>query len=598
MMQSFMRVSTRDRAIRREIPGFLVAGMMIARFLMTPVQAAHLRSPTGNAPSASTSSTLAHLLETERAPWLHLLPLGRTRTGHPLYALVFGHSADPRNATNGSRLVVLLSPTLDHSGHAVRIFAAQLIRQWLRTPAPVRRHLMQQVLLVFFLGRGYRPMTRAGDAFHWPPDLPRPSNTHSQNLLLAQTPTTRAWLTLFADWHPALITEMVTNHSAAWRDNFLFGGTPTALLAPELGQLSTKLVRAARMIWNHAHIAVGTWMQPRNHENPASGVETLSASPSHILGYSALANILAVQWVCNGHTASRQQTRQIARMGSDWISVLARQAVPLLRIEHELAREARNHYTAFRKRFSVRDVLMRSSGGFLLRTYAYSETLSPISGAVWVRYERSEPRNYLVPRYGRLEGHDPLPDIVGYIIPAGFARAVRTLRMHGIQIDAITSPVKLEVRTDRLSHIRWKRLRYAPLPVIGSFDTAPELRQFVYPPGSVFIPVNQPLARIIVLLLDARSPLSLFRLGYFRTIFKPLHIRPQSALETLARTLLRRHPRLARRFVNRIMHPAFAGNPTARLDFFYRYVFQDPVSPDLYPVGALRHIPLNLVQPR
>ncbi|MHB1764060.1 MAG: hypothetical protein ACYCS1_00710 [Gammaproteobacteria bacterium] len=595
-MRSLLRACDRNRATRREALGLLAAGAMTAQFLIAPAQATHHHTQTPDTTSAPASSSLTRFLKTERVPWLHLIKLGATRTGAPLSALIIGHSAHPQQTTNRSRLVVLLSPALDHSGHAVRIFAVQLIRQWLKMPAPVRHHLMQRLLLVFFLGRGYRPMTLASDAFHWPTDLPKPSSTHSQNLLLAETPTTRAWLTLFARWHPALVTEMITRHSAAWRDNFLFGGTPVALLAPKLARLTTRLVTDVRTIWRHSHIAVGTWMQPRNPEDPDSGVQTISASPTHILGYSALADVLAVQWICNGHTAIRQQIRQIAQMGSGWISVLTREATPLLRAEHQLATEAQDHYATFRKGFSIHEVLKRSLDRFLLRTYAYSETLSPISGTVWIRYDWNKPRNYLVPRYGRLAGRDSLPDIAGFVIPAGFPRAVQTLRIHGIQTDEITSSMTLKIRTDRLSHIRWKRSKHNPLPVIASFDTTPEIREFVYPPGSVFIPINQPLARLIVLLLDAQSPLSLFRLGYFRAMFSPLHIHPQSALETLARTLLRKHPRLARRFVDRIMHPAFAESPTARLDFFYRYVFQDPVSPGLYPIGTLRHAPLALLQ--
>ncbi len=595
MKLSGLRVSVRTQAICAKTLCLLAAGSwVIGYWAAAPVQATPLPSPPNDAHAIRTSSPLARLLKTEHVSWLHLQPLGQTRTGRPLFALIVGHPAHSRADAKGSRLVVLLSPALDHSGRAVRTLATQIIRQWSRTPALRRRHRMQRVLLVFFLGRGYRPVPQPHADFGWPADLPKPSSTHPQNLLLAMTPTTRAWLTLFEHWHPALVTEMVTRHSAAWRDSFLFGGTPTKLLAPGLATLATRLVADARTSWSHAHLAVGLWMQPRNPENPGAGVETVSASPAHIIGYSALANILAVQWVFNPHVALRVETREIAKMGSAWISVLARAAKPLLETEHQLAIEARYHYPAFRTRFSVHDVLKRSPDAFLLRTYAYSETLSPISGTIWVRYDRNMPRNYLVPRYSRLEGLDPLPDIAGYVIPAGFSSAVEILRMHGIQIQDISSPVKLRVGTERLSHIRWQRTRHNALPVIASFDTVAETREFVYPPGSVFIPVNQRLARIVVLLLDPQSPFSLFRLGYFNSIFNPLPIHPQSALETLARTLLRKHPRLARRFVARIMHPAFAENPTARLDFFYRYVFRDPVSPDLYPVGTLRHAPLHL----
>ena len=582
MTRSLLSADARNRTPRQGLWCFLTAGLGLALLLVAPVQADAPHAPQDVTRTASASSPLALFLKHEHKPWLHLKLIGKTRTDHPLFALIVGNPLHTREAGGESRLVILLTPALDDSGQAVRDFAIHLIQQWSTEPA-----LMQHVLLVFFLGRGYRPQAQTRAIFHWPNDLPNPSAVYAQNLLLAQTPTTQAWLKLFVRWHPDLVTEITISRKAAWRDGFLFGGTPTALLPTELGQLAKQLTNEAQAIWGHADLAVGTWMQTRNPENPAWGVQTLSASPRHILGYSAFANVPAFHLVCNDRNPDHHKSLLMTRMISNWITLLARKGTLLLRAEHHIATEIRFHYGAFRKRFPIYTKLERSPAGFLLRTYAYTETLSPISGTVWTRYEWNLPRNYLVPRYSRLSGRDPMPELTGYMIPAGFPQVISILRMHGIQTKRLLAPLKLEVQTDRLSHIQWGRSKQGPDRDIDSFNAKPEIRYFVYPAGSVFVPIRQPLARLIYLLLDIQSPLNLYRLGYFSAIFKPLHIRPQGALETLARTLLRHHPHLARRFLVRIMHSGFSGNPSARLDFFYRYLFQDPISPSLYPVDRL-----------
>ena len=573
--------------------GLLATGLLITSAWADPAEAARPHPPIPHS-----SSPLAALLKTVEAPWLHLVPLGSTDTEQPLDALVFGDSARPTRAARQSKLVVLVTPGLDRSGHAVRAFAARLIQHWLQTPALARRQLMQQVLLVLFLGRGFRPWPAPRDPAFQGLDLIPPSNAHSQNLLWAQTATTQAWLRLFDEWHPAWVTEMVTDRSAAWRGSTLFGGTPTDLLAPSVAQQAEAILSDARMAWHHSHIRVGNWIQLRHPGNPSLGVETVSASPAHIVGYTALTDVPAVQWLWHPATGSSPSIRQITRMGMEWIQVLAHQAGALLKAEDQVARESRTDYSQYRKAFSVNNKLARSPGGYLLKTYAYSETLSPISGTVWVRYERDHPRNYLVPRYGRLTGHDPLPNIAGYVIPAGFPRVLHILRAQGIRMDTLATAATLTVHVDRLRHLRWDLDRDQSRMRIRSFKVVPQHRSFVFPPGSVFVPIQQPDARLVVLLLDIRSRLSLFRQGYFNRIFQPVHTDHQTALEVLARTLLRTHPHLARRFLDRIRHPAFAGSPAARLDFFYRYVFHDPISPDLYPIGALQHTPVDTVLTR
>ena len=89
------------------------------------------------------------------------------------------------------------------------------------------------------------------------------------------------------------------------------------------------------------------------------------------------------------------------------------------------------------------------------------------------------------------------------------------------------------------------------------------------PAGALFVPIAQPLARLIMALLEPAAPDSLAAWGFFNACFEQKeHMEPYVA-EQIAREMLAKHPHLHTEFMSRLAHdPAFAADPTARLDFF------------------------------
>lgn len=70
-------------------------------------------------------------------------------------------------------------------------------------------------------------------------------------------------------------------------------------------------------------------------------------------------------------------------------------------------------------------------------------------------------------------------------------------------------------------------------------------------------------------LLEPAAPDSLAAWGFFNACFEQKeHMEPYVA-EQIAREMLAKHPHLHTEFMSRLAHdPAFAADPTARLDFF------------------------------
>src|SRR5581483_1853857 len=103
--------------------------------------------------------------------------------------------------------------------------------------------------------------------------------------------------------------------------------------------------------------------------------------------------------------------------------------------------------------------------------------------------------------------------------------------------------------------------------------------------GSLFVPIAQPLARLVMALLEPRAPDSFAAWGFFNGCFEQKeHLEPYVA-EQIAREMMAAHPHLCEEFTHRLAQdPAFAADPTARLDFFLsRHSSRDDRF-NLYPV--------------
>jgi hypothetical protein len=111
-------------------------------------------------------------------------------------------------------------------------------------------------------------------------------------------------------------------------------------------------------------------------------------------------------------------------------------------------------------------------------------------------------------------------------------------------------------------------------------------RDVTFGPGSVRVPTDQPLGDLAILLLEPEAPDSFFQWGFFHTALQRTEYAEAYILEPMAQRMLDSIPELRAEFEKRRRDdPAFAANPKARLDWFYRRTpFYDDQA-NLYPVA-------------
>ena len=91
------------------------------------------------------------------------------------------------------------------------------------------------------------------------------------------------------------------------------------------------------------------------------------------------------------------------------------------------------------------------------------------------------------------------------------------------------------------------------------------------PAGSIFVPIAQPRALLVLHLLEPEAPDSLASWGFFNAMFEQKEYMETYVLEAEARRMLAADPKLKAEFERRLREDAaFAASPEERLRFFYQ----------------------------
>jgi hypothetical protein len=245
------------------------------------------------------------------------------------------------------------------------------------------------------------------------------------------------------------------------------------------------------------------------------------------------------------------------------------------------------------------DVALEHAAGDTCRTidfkgYAWTRTPSDVSGAAMTRYDESTPQTWRVPLCD-----DLAPSLVveaprgGYLVPAAHATPVgELLAVHGIafrRLDAAAGG-------DGVSAFRADTATFAA----GSFEGRQRVtlagdwadEPLSVGPGSLFVPIAQPKARLAMALLEPRATDSLAAWGMFNNHFERKEYMEAYVAEAVAREMLAADPALREAFARRLREDAaFAADPVARLDFFYRRHPSWDTRLNLYPILRTDAIP-------
>lgn len=205
------------------------------------------------------------------------------------------------------------------------------------------------------------------------------------------------------------------------------------------------------------------------------------------------------------------------------------------------------------------------------RGYAYEKRTSEISNGSWIVYDEATPQIWKVPLFDEL-----IPRTVitaprgGYLVDGGFARQIAALLdRHGIRYARITGEPALEVEAYRATKVRFQPPFEGRTRVELEGAWAAETRTLER--GAIFVPIAQPLARLVMHLFEPALPDSLAQWGQFNAVFERKEYMEAYVAEEVARAMFAKDPSLRARFeADLAADPELAASPARRLDWFYR----------------------------
>jgi murein tripeptide amidase MpaA len=219
--------------------------------------------------------------------------------------------------------------------------------------------------------------------------------------------------------------------------------------------------------------------------------------------------------------------------------------------------------------------------------YAYTRTLSSVSGTLFTTYDPRTAQTWRVPYRDRVE-----PSVVvrlpqgGYVVPTAYAPDVGDkLTLHGIRFEALERTISEYAG----EHFRASRVEYSAAPFEGRMRVrlqgSWQIHAQTLTAGSLYVPLAQPLARLVATLLEPQGPDSLAAWGFFNACFEQKEQLEPYVAEQIALKMLNENTALATEFRQKLRDDAvFASDPAARLEFFLRRHNSWDECHNLYPI--------------
>jgi Zinc carboxypeptidase len=518
---------------------------------------------------------------------------GRTPEGRPMLALIASSvgALDAAAAHERRRPIVLMQGGI-HAGEIDGKDAGLLaLREMLEGKAA--QTALANAVLVFVpvfnvdgherFGRWNRPNQVGPEEMGW--------RVTAQNLNLnrdyvkADAPEMQAMLRLLNEWDPILYVDLHVTDGAEFEHDVSYNVAPTLAGDAQLRAVGVAVRdELVRRMSAQGSLPLDFYPSFVRDDDPTSGFAVAVAPRRFSQEYWAARNRIGV--LVETHSWKDYPTR--VRITRNTIIALMEMTARDGRTWLEAARQADAHVAqiggstatlVYENTDHVRSIDFRG--------YEYVREPSAISGALLTRYNNRKPQVWRIPLRDEVR---PAITVAaprgGYIVPAAHARlAAEKLALHGVKYRTLSQAIRaaptetfratkvvadsatFEGRTDITLEGEWRR----------------EPRDI--PAGSLFVPIAQPKAALLMTLLEPRDPDSLASWGFFNAAFERKEYMEAYVAEDVARDMLKKDPALKKEFERKLSEePEFAKSPSARLDFFYQRHASWDEQFKLYPV--------------
>lgn len=415
------------------------------------------------------------------------------------------------------------------------------LKELLQKPGP-----LQHCTLVFVpvfnvdgherFGKNNRPNQNGPEEMGW--------RVTSQNLNLnrdyakADSPEMAAMIGLLNKYDPILYVDLHVTDGAQFQVDVANLFEPIFAGAPELQPLGQDLSRNLNAhLKEQGTIAVDFYPSFVDYRNPASGFAQSAYPPRFSTGYWPLSNRFALLVETHSWKPYKERVAVTKAIILDLVETIAKNGPQL---EHAAHRQDQVNLTSRQVPLTYKNTDKTLTIDF--PGYAYTRQPSEISGQEWIRYDPTTKQVWKVPLKPEVVPHLTVTAPQGYFVPPSLKAK---LDLHHIRYtetqEALTRPVEV-FRATQTEFAKRPNEGHQTVALTGQWK--PETQTL--PKGTLYVPLNQPKARLVVALLEPQSPDSFASWGFFNAHFEQKEYMEDYVAEEVAREMIKRDPSLAR----------------------------------------------------
>ncbi len=410
----------------------------------------------------------------------------------------------------------------------------------------------------------------------------------NRDYMKADAPETRGFLGLWNEWKPDVFIDCHVTDGADFQYNVTYEYAHFQEMAPSVktwmdehfdGKVVPRVEKEGNILTHYVEFA---------GREVTSGVSTFVATPRFATGYTPLRNRTGLLIETHVYKPYRSRVRGtydtlryfIEEIGNAKDSLFAANVIA----DAQTIERGKSYDS--KRQFPLTISTTNRSTPTLFKGLSYKIEDSDISGGKRLVYG-TEPKEYTIPKFDEGKVDRSVAPPLAYIVPPQYKDVIEVLKLHGITYSTIKKPLTIEVESYKLTEPKWATNSFENRITVNSKPVSIKEKR-TYATGSVIVPLDQNAANVAIHLLEPSGPDSFVYWGFFNSVFEQKEGGEGYVVEKLAREMLAKDPGLKEEFERRLLDPAFARNPRARLNFFYErspYFINQKVG--VYPVGRI-----------
>lgn len=411
----------------------------------------------------------------------------------------------------------------------------------------------------------------------------------NRDYMKADTPETRAWLALWNQWEPDLFIDCHVTDGADYQYNITYQHEHHAGIAPSVLSWEEKVIdKGVAPATEAAGNVVSWYLEFIDNRDLHKGIRDFNGSPRFSTGYTPLRNrpgILIETHMLKPYRPRVIGTYDFLRFALAEVSRDPQSLLSAVREADDRTLADGGTYDPSRS-YPLDFELSEKSTPYKLRALKSLTEKSDISGAQRVIFG-IQPVELSVPLYNDFRVKKSVAPPLYYIVPAQWANVIELLKAHGLRFQTTKEPSAIDIESYRFVDVKWAGGPFEGR-LMPSFKVEVVRERRTFPAGSVIIPLAQEAAKVAINLLEPEAPDSLVHWGFFNATFEQKEYGEDYVVEKLAREMLEKNPALREEYEKKLASDAaFAANPHARLQFFYRRSPYWDKQMNLYPVGRI-----------